>query len=396
MVGAVRATFLAPRRRFRQNRTVRVPAILLLLGLTAWAGPADEQLESWVDSQGGRIERAADGRIVAVDLANSWVHDADLRRIAALGSLERLDLSQTRITDVGLESLAPLQGVRELNLYFAEFVSELGVANLKSWSSLEKLNLRGTMVRGRVFDTLAQLENLRELDLSHTRITDDGFDALSRLARLERLSIGSNRLDGAVLESLKLIPNLRALDLRGVQRVDSGIWGLALNRRNLERLSELTSLEELWLGGATITDVGSDRPGLEDAERAELPHLDLLSSLKRLHTLDLNRQPITVEDLRFLPKLPQLLELNLGQCVRLDDSVADLLLDVPQLEAVYLAGTGLTDDGLAKLQSLGLKRLSLGGDGVSEAAVASYRKASPSTALSWFAAEDFDRIRAAQ
>lgn len=375
---------------------MRVLATLFLLSAVAWANPAHEEFAVWVESQGGSVERTADGSISAVSLAHSWITDADLSRIAALGTLERLDLSETRITDVGLESLAPLSGVRELNLYFAEFVSEFGLANLKQWKSLERLNLRGTMVRSRVFETLAGFENLRELDLSHTRITDDGIDALASLGRLESLAIGSNRLDGLALEALKLLPSLRELDLRGVQRVDSGLWGMALNRRNLERLCELTGLEVLLLGGATITDVGADRPGREDAERAELLHMELLASLKKLRRLDLSRQPVTVDGIAFLGELPELRELNLGQCSRIDDRAAELLAALKGLESVYLAGTGLTDAGLAKLKALPLERLALGGEGVSEEAAARYRAARPETTLTWFDSELFGRVRAAQ
>ncbi len=375
---------------------MRVLAVLLSLSAIAWANPAHEEFAVWVESQGGSVERGADGSIAAVNLAHSWITDADLSRIAALGTLERLDLSETRITDVGLESLTPLEGVRELNLYFAEFVSEFGLANLKQWTNLEKLNLRGTMVRSRVFETLVGLENLRELDLSHTRITDDGFDQLASLRRLESLAIGSNRLDGLGLEALKLLPSLRELDLRGVQRVDSGLWGLPLTRRNLERLAELTQLEVLLLGGATITDVGADRPGREDAERAELLHLELLASLKKLKKLDLSRQPVTVDGIDFLSDLPELRELNLGQCLRVDDGVVKLLASLKNLESVYLAGTSLTDAGLAKLEAKPLQRLALGGEGVSEEAVAQYRDARPQTTLTWFDSELFGRVRAAQ
>lgn len=379
-----------------QNLGVRVLVALLTLSAVAWANPAHEEFAVWAESQGGSVERGADGSIVAVDLAHSWITDADLSRIAALERLERLDLSETRISDVGLESLASLEGVRELNLYFAEFVSEFGLANLEGWTALEKLNLRGTMVRSRVFETLARFKNLRELDLSHTRITDDGMDQLASLGRLEILAIGSNRLDGLALEALKLLPSLRELDLRGVQRVDSGLWGVALNRRNLERLSELTGLEALLLGGATITDVGADRPGREDAERAELLHLELLASLKRLRRLDLSRQPVAVDGMGFLAGLPELRELNLGQCPRVDDGAVKVLASLKKLDSVYLAGTGLTDAGLVDLQALPLERLALGGEGVSEDAVSRYRAARPQTTLTWFESELFGRVRAAQ
>ena len=356
---------------------------------------AHDDFEAWARSQGGAVARGVDGAIVAVDLSGSWIADADLSRIAELGRLESLDLSETKISDVGLEALAALAGVRELRLYFAEGVSDLGMANLRGWESLERLDLRGTQTRSRVFETLAELKSLRELDVSHTSVTDDGMDRLAELRELETLAIGSNRLDGGGLESLKLLPKLKRLDLRGVQRVDSGLWGLALNRRNLERLSELTQLEALLLGGATITDVGADRPGREDAERAELLHVELLGGLTNLRELDLSRQPVTRKGLEFLRAMPALERLNLGQCSRLDDGLVELLRAMPRLRRL-LAGTELTDAGLARLRELPLKKLAVGGTGVTEQAATEFRAARPAVELTWFASDGFGKARAAQ
>jgi hypothetical protein len=213
---------------------------------------------------------------------------------------------------------------------------------------------------------------------------------------LERLSIGSNRLDGGALEVLKLLPALRSLDVRGVQRVDSGIWGLALNRANMQRISELTQLEELLLGGATITDVGADRPGRDDAERTELPDVELLASLKRLRTLDLSRQPVKSEELGFLRSLPELTDLNLGQCIHVDDPVTAILASLPKLRTLYLAGSGLTDAGLARLEGAPLVRLALGGVGISREAVEAYRAAHADAEVTWFESEAFAQVRRAQ
>ena len=317
-------------------------SLALLLAAASFSGATD--LGSWIESHDGAVERNSAGEIVAVDLAHSWITDADLGRIAALDRLDRLDLSGTRITDVGLELLAPLEGVRNLKLRFAEFVSEGGVAHLKGWESLETLDLRGTQVRSLVFGHLAGLQGLRRLDLSHTRITDEGFDELVEIQGLEELAIGSNRLDGSALDRLKLLPKLRSLSVNGVQRVDSGIWGLALNLDNLRRLGELEQLEELDLTGATITDSGSDRPGLPDAERTSLLGLEALAGLVRLRRLSLARQPVTAETLAFLSELPELRELNLAGCVDVTDAVLPVLAKTEQLERVFLAGTAVSDE----------------------------------------------------
>src|SRR5438128_1210806 len=54
---------------------------------------------NWITNLGGKIERDAAGRIVAVNLRGSWINDAGMIELARLPDLERLDLSHTRISD---------------------------------------------------------------------------------------------------------------------------------------------------------------------------------------------------------------------------------------------------------------------------------------------------------
>ena len=193
----------------------------------------------------GRVEKNPAGQIVSLDLASTWITDADLEPVGKISSLRKLNLAHTRITDVGIEHLKPLQNVVELNLYYAEYLTDTALAHLRGWKHLEVLNLRGVRLTSQAFEHLSQLTALRSLDIAFTEVEDDGFEQLSSLTKLESLALGGNRLSGSALSSLKLLPALRTLDVGGMQRVDSGRWGLALSEDNLRRLSELTQLRAL-------------------------------------------------------------------------------------------------------------------------------------------------------
>lgn len=371
-------------------------AVFLALAAALSAAAPDGAAPDWIERLGGSVLVDGDGQ-VAVDLSGSWVGDADLARLAELGRIDRLDLSETSVADLGLEKLRGLEGVRELKLRFAEQISSAGVAHLRGWASLEALDLRGTAVRSTVFEHLAKLTALRRLDLSHTRITDEEFHRLDALESLEELSIGSNRLDGSCLPGLKLLPNLRRLSLAGVQRVDSGIWGLALNPANIARIAELTQLESLDLSGATSTDFGSDRPGSPIAERDALTGLESFENLKDLRELDLSRQPVTAADLAFVAKLPELRRLRLGQAARIDDAIVDVVRQSPRLESLYLAGTALTDAGLSRLAAVkSLREVNVGGTRVTAEAAESFRGQRPDCRVTWFEAAGMAEIRKAQ
>lgn len=257
---------------------------------------------------------AADER--ALDLTSSWITDADLARVGRQHSLERLDLAHTKITDAGLQHLSGLRNLRELSLYYAEYISEDGLAVLKQFPALQRLNLRGTRVGSKVFEHIAHLKELRELDLGFTEITDDGFDQLVGLEKLERLVIGGNRLTGECLQTLLQIPALRDLDVGGTQRVDSGLWGLALTDQNLSRIGRLRQLRRLSIAAATISDRGVDRPGHPEAERVSLDDLSPLRSLENLEFLDLSRQPVSDAALQSIAGMPRLREIRRSGVVR--------------------------------------------------------------------------------
>jgi len=255
----------------------------------------------------GKPVKDAAGEIVELYLSGAWVSDADMAQVAQLRHLRKLDLSHTRITDSGLEHLKPLENVTDLDCYYAEYLTEEGVAHLRNWKHLERLNLRGTKVTSKVFESLAKLTSLRSLDIGFTQIEDEGFEQLSALPKLERLAIGGNRLSGAALTMLKLLPSLVDLDVGGIQRVDSGLWGLPLTGENLERISELKQLRSLSLAGATLADRGVDRPGHPEAERSEPLNLSKLVKLENLQRLDVSRLPVNAETLAPLgARLPNL------------------------------------------------------------------------------------------
>jgi Leucine-rich repeat (LRR) protein len=301
---------------------------------------------------GARTVKDAQGNIIELDLTSTWVTDGDLAKVAQMRHLRKLDLSHTRVTDGGLEQLKSLENVVELNCYYAERLTEDGIAHLRGWKHLEHLSLRGTKVTSQVFAHLARLTSLRSLDLGFTQIEDEGFEQLASLARLEKLSIGGNRLTGSCLLLLKQLPALADLDVSGIQRVDSGLWGLPLTGENLMRIGQLRQLRALNLAGATLADRGVDRPGHPEAERAELRDLTALAGLINLERLDLSRQPVTPEAISGLSVLPKLQELRLGLARKLGDSAVPALLSLKSLQKVYLAGTKLSPESTEKLKGL--------------------------------------------
>ncbi|MCA2964970.1 MAG: hypothetical protein INH40_13785 [Acidobacteriaceae bacterium] len=226
-------------------------AAMLLLAVV---GPMD-----WVKEVGGTATADAQGRIVALDLSRTWVNDSDLQRVGTFTELRTLDLSHTRVTDLGFVHLKKLRNVTAVNLYYAELVGDGACAVMKLWPKLQTLNMRGTKVTDTGVAHLAGHAGLESIDVGFALFTDNGVELLATMPKLRHVAYGGNKMTDVGLSPLKLILTLRELDLGGLQRTDSGLWQVTITDRGLEVLGTMTELEVLNLRNAKITDAGIDR-----------------------------------------------------------------------------------------------------------------------------------------
>jgi internalin A len=264
----------------------------------------------WITEAGGTVTRDRAGRITGVDLRSSWVTDSDLPQLVDLPYLTHLDLSLTRITDHGLQQLKNAPGIVDLNLYYAEQVTDEGMAAVRGWKKLKRVNLRGTKITDTTLEHLANVTTLESLDAGFAQITDVGLDRLTPLLNLKELVIGGNKLTDAGLQSLRQFPGLTSLSMGGSQRTDSGLWSISLTESGLDAVITLKELRELRLDG----------------------------------------MPVSARWLEKLKALNKLERLSLQGCKRLGDDAAPLLASWPALRVLDLKGTAMTEKGLAVLR----------------------------------------------
>jgi|SRR5262245_3310214 len=296
---------------------VTCPAIVWTAVLKHWSGNPDDRDyltrasdSSWITEAGGTVTRDRAGRITGVDLRSSWVTDSDLPQLVDLPYLTHLDLSLTRITDHGLQQLKDAPGIVDLNLYYAELVTDEGLAALRGWKKLKRLNLCGTKITDTTLEHLANVTTLESLDAGFAQITDVGLDHLTSLPNLKELLIGGNKLTDNGLQSLRQMPQLTSLSLGGVQRTDSGLWSISLTE----------------------------------------PGLDTVITLKELRSLRLDGMPVSSRWLEKLKVLDKLERLSLQGCKRLTDEAAPLLASWPPLRILDLKGSAMTEKGVADLR----------------------------------------------
>lgn len=264
----------------------------------------------WIPQAGGSVTNEG-GKIVAVDLRSSWVTDSDMPRLAQMPDLKKLDLSMTRISDRGLRALKTAPAIEDLNLFFAEHITDEGTAVVKGWKHLKRLNLRGTKITDSTLEFLAGVPTLEWLDVGWAETTDTGYFHLAPLTNLRALSMGGNKLTDTSLQFLRQMPQIEYLDVSGTQRTDSGLWSLLLTDAGMQSIASVTELRELRLAGTAVTTRG----------------LEILGSLKKLERL------------------------NLQGCRRLKDDSATVLAAFKQLRVLDLKDSGIGEKAVAQLRT---------------------------------------------
>lgn len=418
-----------------------------------------------------RLDGPVSRGLETLSLAGTLLGDGDLSKLPPLPALAVLDLSGTRITDAGLLALSRLANLRELNLSRTA-VSNAGMVALAPLTRLTNLYLADTQVGDQLAEALANSQGLAHLGLAGTSITPDGvarlkaahpaleieWDApdpdrevarriltaggvltlqprrpgaesldvtktanlpeeefritqvdlagsrevedalvaeLATLPGLTLLRLESPRITPAALDSLAAATQLTALDLGAVELPEEAVAALRTKLPNCDIRWQAVDQRRLaqWVleQGGTVSLVTADGERVEESKNRN----DLPLGRFRLRAIDLtNQNKIGDEDLRQVAGLTEveslrlagtgltdagiahlaaaksLRELDLSQTAVTDRGVAPLA-ELSALEQLFLTDTAVGDDGIRSLRRLErLSHLALSGTKVTAASLA--------------------------
>lgn len=192
------------------------------------------------DLSGGGSVVLSDLPLLSLDLKQSALSDLTMDSVAHIESLEELKLARALgVTRENIDKLSKLPRLKHLTLDNID-VDDSWIATISRISHLESLSLRRCdKLEGKTIDKLSALKELEMLNLSLSGFAPENIKGLASLSRLKVLylsALGIEDRDLTALASLKL----SQLDLS-----DNRLGGSALNH-----LSGIKTLRLLNLGAA--------------------------------------------------------------------------------------------------------------------------------------------------
>ncbi len=274
-----------------------------------------------------------------INLAGMELTDADIASVAELTSLESLNISGNKITDLSvISSLSKLtfldassNNITDISFISGMIIKTLYLDNnpiedftpLMLCSSLRTLSIYGMEIEDKQFNELKEALPSCSVYADNVVISQVELGGKSFPVDIEELDLSSLNIDS--LKGIEACTKLRVLNLRN-NKID-----------DLSPLAELSSLEYLSLKKNHISDIAS------------------LSGLTGLETLDLSDNEI--KDISALAGLNNLKTLYLDG---LEISSFTPLAGLKSLEILGVSDTGLKNEHLDIIEKLtGLKKLNI-------------------------------------
>ncbi len=238
------------RQKPRTYRRFSLRTVLILIALAAIIGVCllesgrrysrPVRLATFVQSLGGEAHEVTEAK-------EDWLSDA-LQTVGCppLMCLRKITLRDSPDVDNDdFGTIADADGLHELTVYDTR-VTEVGFDRLSRLPKLKKLNLSGPAITDRTITQLTCGEHLQSLYTFGCPIGDEGAKAISGFRSLVSVSLIRSNLTDQGCRSLGKMPQLHYLDLRETAVTDAGI----------EPLASLTNLKQLDLIGTSVTKEG--------------------------------------------------------------------------------------------------------------------------------------------
>ena len=159
-------------------------------------------------------------------LAKTLIDDTSLAALQQHPKLKKIRISQTQITDAGIEQLTALTNLTDLDLSENSVISDIGMFHLSQITTLTKLNLWRVALSDSGIKQLAGLVNMQWLNLDNTSLSDDGLVHLKGMKNIQFLHLGSTTITDAGLPHLAGLTTLKDLKVTRTAVTAEGVAAL--------------------------------------------------------------------------------------------------------------------------------------------------------------------------
>jgi Leucine-rich repeat (LRR) protein len=191
-----------------------------------------------------------------LDVRGTRISNGTLEIVSHMPQLESLDISNTQVTEDGMDALIALTSLKQLSIGQGRLNGDLGF--LRMLPTLVSLDIGGAkptppdMGGGRrgaapvqplsqnTMQALLELKNLHQLRLGFSGITAPELKQLSALQGIEKLGLQEcPRVDDAAAAELASWKGLKYVDLQGTKVTDAGVDALRKAKPGLVVLDTL-------------------------------------------------------------------------------------------------------------------------------------------------------------
>ena len=275
----------------------------------------------------------------------------DLQRLKNLRAVTTFE-SNTRLGDAAWTFLPDLEGVEQVQVP-GDTLSDAIADSLAPLNGLKNLHLRGgASLTGKTFGKFAKMSKLRSVDLESSGFNDEGAAAVSALTSLEELHLRKTKITDAGLVHLAKLRNLRRLGLNETAVTIDGLAALK-GLKNLESIGFLSEDLPDYAGAAQkmaafFPRLLSTRVLGKSLGKEHFAPLASWRSLTHLAVSDAELRPGATAGIGQISTL-EWLEITSSAFGDID---VEGLLSLKGLKRLTVTGTKLTDSGLLKLKAL--------------------------------------------
>ncbi|HEX4147699.1 MAG TPA: hypothetical protein VHY20_01875, partial [Pirellulales bacterium] len=211
--------------------------------------------------------------VYAIEIrGNPRVNDPSLTVLHGLNHLERLYLTETAVTDRGMEHVRTQQALATLGIS-ATNVGDAGVEQIADLPRLVQFFANGNPITDRGARSLARSKSIRVVHLNSTRVTDAGLAFLAQIPSLIAAELNNTSVGDVGLRNLQPCISIDHLLLTRTRVTDAGLGFLAgmsrlrhlelradnITDRGVEKLAALKSLQDLAITETHISQAGYEK-----------------------------------------------------------------------------------------------------------------------------------------